>query len=292
MVIITEEEIHKNRLVNAYFDDGGSKSLLPVIKLTEPMTYKPWEFIPLKRVVIRGTDLFGSRGDTMKSIVAEIANSGSIQNWLGFDGEVVLSSIMPDIMLRGISKESYAYIINKLEFDYYFTPDGETYIGEEHLGRYEVGRILKETEFLLDECKGGKPIGLVKGSTEGQIKTDVKALVCLGIKDMVVHVGDFIRRGDEREIAAGMRAAKIARSQARELLIYGVGARQNIDYFGFGDSFITQSHFVNAFYRQKLNNGKWEFMKRKAERADVMNNLKEIYNEVIGLEKRGGKLSA
>jgi hypothetical protein len=260
------------------------KTLWPVVKLGEPLTYRPWEAIPVNVIVVKSTDLFNSRGGGARPIYYEILAQEGIHKYLGFNGKIILSSIMPDVTVKAVTKEIYADAVNKLGVDGYFTPDGETYLGEKHLGTYEVNRILQETEYLLKTCTKSKPIGLVKGYNSEQMRAHANALKALGICSMVFHAGDFSRGAEKDETKTGVRFGKDIRRIADTLYIYGVGSRKSLNFYSYADGYITQNHYVNAFYRQRLVDGKWRYSGKKADRNDIMQNLKRIHKEVVDLD--------
>ena len=266
------------------------KTLWPVVKLGEPLTYRPWEVVPVRVVVVKGTDLFNKSGAGMRSIYYDIQKQGGVHKYLGFDGEVVLSSIMPDATVKGVTKESYAEAINKLGVDGYFTPDGETYLGERHLGAYEINRMMFETEFLLKACRNVKPVGLVKGANLEQMLMHARALKALGVGSMVFHAGDFSRGAEKDETKTGVKFAGAVREIADSLYIYGVGSRKSLKLYESADGYVTQNHYVNAFYRQKLVDGRWRYTGKKAIREDIMLNLKAINAEVEILDRSLGMI--
>ena len=257
-----------------------NKLLFPVIKLGEKMTYAPWEIIPTDSVIIKASDIFQSNGLSWRPIVKDVINAGGIHPYFEFNKNIVLSSVMPDKTLYGITKEEYARAINELGFDGYFTPDGETYLGEWHLSRYEINRMLYETEYLLKACPDKKPFGLVKGCNAKQVKDHAERLNKLGIESMVFHAGDFIRGGKWTEIQLARVFASVIRKEARTFFIYGVGSRKMLLTFSDADGFMTQNHIINALYRQTMENGKWVDSGKKAARVDMMGILRKIYEEV------------
>ena len=265
-----------------------NKLLIPVIKLGERMTYAPWEIVPINSVIIKASDIFQSNGLSWRPIVKDVISAGGIHPYLGFDKNILLSSVMPDKTVYGITKEEYAKVINKLGFDGYFTPDGETYIGEWHLSRYEINRMLYETEYLLRTCPGKKPFGLVKGCNAEQIKNHAEKLNELGIESMVFHAGDFIRGGRWTEAQLAKVFAGVIRKEARTFFVYGVGSRKMLQKFSDADGFMTQNHIINALYRQTMENGKWVDNGKKAERADMMEILRRIYGELCYIENPAG----
>jgi hypothetical protein len=265
-------------------NNGSSKALVPVIKLAEPMTYRPWEVIPVDSVVIKAREFFRQDGRATTPIFSRIVDAGGIHEYLGFDGSVILSSIMPDKMIFRITRESYVEVINKIGVDVYFTPDGENYLDRKNVSANEIKRMVEETGFLIDACNNSIPLGLVKGSDEKQIRGHISSLQKLGINSMIFHVSDFLSQGISRDIALYTKLIKVVREETDQLFVYSIGSRRNLRRFGFADGFITQNHFTNAFHRLQLVDGKWIPLKRKPIRADIMRNLKELYSEVYLLD--------
>ena len=103
---------------------------------------------------------------------------------------------------------------------------------------------------LIQKCTYCLPIGLVKGSDAYMIGEHVDSLSKLGINDMVFHVGDFLNRGRPVEASIARHYAGIIKRKGHSLFLYGIGAGKYLRKFFFADGFITQSHYINAFYRQ------------------------------------------
>ena len=143
---------------------GTEKHLAPVIKLSEPDTFRPWEQIPCPFVVIKLQELLSRDGSRLNWQFYEINKAGGLHNFLGYEGRVLLSSIMPDRMARGLTVPIYLECIKNLMPNYYMTPDGETYEGETSLAAKEINRMLEESKGLIRGCRTSVPFGLVKGS--------------------------------------------------------------------------------------------------------------------------------
>jgi len=262
--------------------------LSPVIKLGEEKTYQPWEKATCPAVVVKAQDLLFRSGLSFKPIFNEIEDAGGIRKYLGFDGHIILSSIMRDQTILGFTPESYAKMIHVLKPDYYLTPDGETYSGEEHLSKYEINRILEDTDYLLRECPESKPIGLVKGCNVAQIGEHAEALLGRGLYFFAFHAGDYICRGDETSIMQATMFAKHIREKVPWLLVYGVGAGRNLVRFRFADGFVTQSHYINALNGKKLVNGRWLRLSRAVTHDDVQDNLAALEDVLISLDTQTG----
>ena len=257
------------------------KFLSPVEKLGEPKTYEPWEFSTCAAVTVRLKDILNKSGKSERPIYKEIQKAGGIHAYIGFDGNVILTSIMEDQTIWGFTQERYANIIDTLKPDYYITGDGETYNNEPNLsGSVEIPRMIEEARYLLNNVKHSKPIGLVKGCTAEQIGEHADSLVKLGINDLVFHTGDFLARGSDTEVAKAREYTREIRKRAKGLLLYGIGLQ--IPDFFVADGFITQNHYVNALsYGQRLVGMKWAKGEDTNNRETIMGNLKELDKLVI-----------
>jgi len=264
------------------------KFVMPVVKIGESKTYAPWDASGCPAVAIKIQDLFQRSGLTPKPVYADILKAGGIHAYLKYPGPIFLSTVMRDQTIRGFSRERYAACIAELRPDYYFTPDGETYLGEENLSRLEIERIMDDTTFLLDACPTSKPVGMVKGCTRGQVLDHSRRLLEMGIQWQVFHAGDYICRGKADAIAQASMLAKQIKQHVPWLLIYGIGANSHFRRFFFADGFITQSHFVNAFYGQQMIGGRWRHFRGLASREIIMKNLvalEENVNSIVSETK-------
>lgn len=265
-----------------------SPFLIPVVMIGRDATYEPWVETSCPAIVVRAQDLLVKNGQNTNAIFEQIKSAGGIHRFLGFDGNIILSSIMRDQTILGFSSQTYAAMIHALKPTYYFTSDGETYLegtyctpdrktyyyGGKRLSESEINRVVEYTKYLLKECPESKPIGLIKGCNLDQIETHSEQLLKLDISHFVFHAGDFICRGTRKAIHLATTFAKKMRKLVPWFIIYGSGANSNFSRFGFADGFVTQSHFVNALsYSQKMIAGKWTYVKGSSNRETVMYNL-------------------
>jgi hypothetical protein len=265
------------------------KEVYPVIKLGVEQTYIPLEDNNTKCLVIKASDLIQRSGLTLKPIFYDITKAGGIHAYLGYSGKVILSSVMPDRTLSGLTKERYGQLIRETGADSYFTPDGETYLDRKHIAEKEIERIIEETRYLQSVCRNSKPIGLVKGSNSFQVESHASLLHDAGISTLVFHTGDYLRRNNKKEILIGSIHARIVRKYAKTLLVSGIGSRRNLLRYAFADAFITQSHFTNALnYRQLMKDGRWICTGQEANRFIIAENLRQIKKEVELLNGKRG----
>lgn len=260
-----------------------SPFLIPVVKLGEDLTHAPWEAFDCRAVVVKLQDLVSSDGRRESRQCREVRSEGGLHRYLSYTGAVILSSIMPDETICGMTPKCYASIINDLGPDYYLTPDGETYLGERHLSTYEIKRILNETSRLLESGLNSLPIGLVKGSNLVQNLEHTRALKELGIKHFAFHAGSFLDGGTAYSVAQARAFSTAIRKTVPWLLIYGVGSRSHLERFSFADAFVTHSHFTDAFRGIRLDHGRKSRGHETLSREAVIRNLAELNQWVSDL---------
>ncbi len=263
-----------------------SPFLIPVIKLGETLTYAPWEAFDCRAVMVKLQDLVSSDGRRESRQCLEIRSVGGLHRYLSYTGAIIISSIMPDETIRGMTPESYASIINALGPDYYLTPDGETYLGETHLSAYEINRMLTETRWVLGSGLRPNPIGLVKGSNLRQNLEHANALQQLGIQRFAFHAGSFLDRGTDYSVAQARSFAAAIRKTVPWLMIYGVGSRSHLRRFSYADAFVTHSHFTDAFKGIRLNHGRKTRSQETLSREAVIHNLAALNQCVSDLRSK------
>lgn len=252
------------------------KRLYPIIKLGERTTYNPERYVDSPEVIVKIQEIISRDGKSTNSLFNQIRDDGGIQNHLDFGGDVILSSIMPDRAIEGLTSEVYAEIIDTLGTKYYLTPDGETYLGELGDSAGEIHRILNQTQELCNYCPLCVPIGLIKGCTDDQIRYHIEMMQNMGIGRFCFHLGDFFR-GSDYVLQIANQFAYTARERTHELIIYGIGSRKHINSFRFADGFATQSHYVKAYYGYRYERGRWIWsQRREVDRELVMHNLRAI----------------
>ena len=146
-------------------------------------------------VVIKAQQLLSTDGKRTNKNYDQILSTGGIHSFLGYEGVVILSSIMRDKAIYGFSTEAYAEMIDALRPDFYLTPDGETYLGEPELSSLEIDRIVSDSKLLIRSCPYSHPIGLIKGCSLRQIESHTSQLLDLGIFRFVFHAGEYLCRG-------------------------------------------------------------------------------------------------
>ena len=237
-------------------------------------------------LVITLMDLISYRTLHLNKTFDKIVKAGGIHNFLKYKGKIILSLIIKDDMLLKLNYYDYAYIINHIKPDFYTTPDCETYDNEHITSIREIKKSLIFTKRLIELCPNSTPIGHVKGCDEWMVENHTKILKeGLGIQNFIFHVGDFLRHGDPNMITKARNLAFKIRKHAKNLLLYGMGAQNNLIRFSFADVYITDTHFVNAIHRKKFIGTK-KIRSNKEYIALTKSNLIEIYNNIIALENQ------
>ncbi len=271
----------KNSFQYPYFNNNTNKTIYPIIKLGERLTYNPDQYIDCSYVIVKAQPLLSIDGWSTTGLFKQIHDDGGIHNHLDYNGSVILSSIMPDRAIAGLSGERYAEMIDELGVDSYITPDGETYLGEVNLSACELSRIIYQTEIIQHLCPKKIPIGLVKGCTVEQMQGHITYLQSCGVETYCFHAGDYFR-GPKYISEIGLRHASAIRTMVPKLIIYGVGSKRIIKSFSFADGFATQSHFIEAFRGYRHNGIKWEHYKKlNVTKGVIMDNLCSI-DRIVG----------
>jgi hypothetical protein len=282
--IAKEKSIFQQGQYNLPIYRPVKRQLIPVIKLSEPKTFRPWEKVDCFGVVIKAQHLLSTDGKRTNKTYDMIQAAGGIHAYLEYEGIVILSSIMPDKMIYGFSTKAYVKMIEALRPDFYLTPDGETYLDEPETSALEINRIVGDTAFLIRSCPFSHPIGLVKGCTLQQIDNHTLQLLELGISRFVFHAGEYLCRGTSCATDKGIAFASAIRKRVPWLCIYGIGAMKSLKSFSFADGYITQSHFVNPFYGRFRDLGRVNNGNREISRDDIMNELFHINQDISSIE--------
>jgi hypothetical protein len=264
------------------------KVLIPVVKLWEPLTHRPWEYIDAPVIVVRMHDLVTPSGKQFNRIFHKISGTEGIHNYLGYSGEVILSMIMDDKRLRGCTLDRYVEAIKVLKPDFFTTLDGENYLTDIGLSEKELQRMLEESKHLINACPESVPIGLIKCASATQVSEYTKKLINLGLTEYVFHLGDFLFRRGEASVMKAVKYVRIAKNIAPTVFLYGIGSPKHLSRFFFADGFITQSHYVSGFFGLKLRNGHWT--KCRDGKSQVMENLRQIKRVITVLENQQGGL--
>ena len=260
--------------------------LVPITEVNKKRMIGIAQSIPTKFVVVRLLDLISSITLEPKEVFYKIKNAGGIHNYLNYHGIIILSLIVKDDMLSKLTPPDYAFIINNLKPNFYTTPDGETYEGEQIVSIEEIKKSLFQTKELMRRCPSSSPIGHVKGCDEWMIDKHINILKMFGINDFIFHTGDFFRSGDPNMINKAKNLAFKIRQRARYLFLYGMCSQSNLLKFSFADAYITNTHLVTALNGKKFIGTKKVKYSGEYNLKIVKENQIEIYNNVQRLKEQ------
>lgn len=269
--------------------------IIPTIKLREPNTHNPWEFVDCESTVIKVMDLVTVDGRKTNAIYDTIVDSGGLHAYFDWHGPFILSSIAPDKTIRGLDSELYSDIISSIGADYYLTPDGETYLNDNSILSFlEIDRVVEETKSLRDSLPSIPIIGLVKGTNYDQIGFHINQLLELDIEQYCFHSSEYTRNNNYVSVGMGQRNFEYVRNQVPYLISYGIGSRRSIRQYQTADAFVTQSHFTYGFNGYILKNGCSSKLPKHypVNRNLIMGNLIDIANTAENLNKNQTTLDA
>lgn len=257
--------------------------VFPVIKIHEKHTHLN-ESDGVNIIIVRMRDFVFKNGTPNYKLIDKILIAGGLHKYLNFYGTIIFSSIMHDDVLSQCTCETYAYLINTLKPDQYLTPDGTTYIGKVKKSRNQINKILDITEKLLKLCPKSQPIGLIKGASLSQIDFHINRLKGLGINQFCFHAGDFLYKESIYSQNLAVKFSKHIRMKVPHLMIYGIGSKSNFQKFHFADSYVTNSHFIQAFNHRTIMGVVWVRIKNKPSRLNILRNFNYIksFLECVG----------
>ncbi len=146
----------------------------------------------------------------------------SIHEYLGFDGMIVASSIMPDEYLDTLSGDRYVQLLEAVEPDAAMTLDCYTYMDDPLAVSWTQLLKYVENARYLAEQMDIPLLAVVKGANQKQVSWCVNKLLELGYRTFVVPYRELARAGKPGKILLKymIREALYSDSKA-EVLIYG-----------------------------------------------------------------------
>ncbi|MEM3871628.1 MAG: hypothetical protein QXE05_03655 [Nitrososphaeria archaeon] len=184
---------------------------LPVISLNDKRSWF-WPFLKHEIVVVKLLDLIRDR--KLRNNIMRIG----IHNYLGFDGKVIISTIMPDEILNNLQVGNFIKIIKAIKPDAVMSLDTYTYIDDPLIISWkQTIRAVKNVTFLLE--KRGIPIfGIVKGANYQQVKWCLEKYNEIGINKVVIPCREIISHKCHDALPLIMSMAK---NYKFDVILYG-----------------------------------------------------------------------
>lgn len=182
-----------------------------------------------------------------------------LYDYLGFNGRIFLSLVMPDELNDKLSTNDYLKLIGDLRPDATMIPDNYTYSDDPlFLSWSQTFRLIS---FANDFLKLDTPlIGLVKGANALQIDFVVRKQIEMGYVSFAMPARELFREGQlspsfpNNPVENALWSLKKTSRELRtnfELIIYGVGRKLKYEQL----SYTNLSWFLDAKHGLYFRNG-------------------------------------
>lgn len=175
----------------------------------------PEIFVPLWQIL--------TNEETLKK-----ASSKGLHDFLGFNGRIFLSTIMPDELLDKLRIEDYFKLVSDLSPDVTMIPDNYTYVDDPLFLSWS--QMVKLVSLANDFLKLDIPlIGLVKGANPLQIDWAIRKQVEMGYVSFAMPARELFKDNLLEDLLPGaLESLKWISKKTKkdlELLMYGIGHR-------------------------------------------------------------------
>jgi len=173
---VFDKKIERPKIPEKMFNQSNLElpRYIPIIKVSERDSWF-WEKLNHPALIVKLEEFL-----LQPSLLNEVAKCG-LHDFLGFNGIIILSSIMPDEILDKLSGREYGELVEKLKPDAFMFIDDYTYIDDPYLISWRnLFRLFQRTLEMKDI--EAYPIGLIKGASRKQIAWCIESLVKMGIR--------------------------------------------------------------------------------------------------------------
>jgi len=145
---------------------------IPIVSIADRRSWF-WSDVQLPMIIVRLAELI-----VRSNLLSEVSGKG-LHDYLGFDGRIVLSTIMPDELIDELQPKDYPRFIRDLKPDATMVPDNYTYMDDPlYLSWSQTIRLVRNALSFLE--LDIPAIGLIKGATPEQVGWSTKQLVDMG----------------------------------------------------------------------------------------------------------------
>jgi len=204
------------------------------------------------------------------------ASSKGLHDYLGFDGKILLSTVMPDELIDRLETKDYFRLFEDLRPDATMIPDNYTYTD---VPLYQSwSQTIRLVSFANEFLKLDTPlIGLVKGANLRQMDWAIRKQVEMGYASFAMPARELFEeeRLDEflPYILLTLKRSFRRNKSGFELLLYGVGAK----LWEYKDiSYSNLSWFIRAKHGEYYWDGLFHDLR------DPMIRFEECYCEACG----------
>jgi len=160
---------------------------------------------------------------TTKGLLDEISKVG-LHDYLGYDGKIALSTIMPDEIIDKLKPADYARLVGDLRPDVAMVSDNHTYIDDPfYLSWSQTIRLVRYAAELRD--LGVPVLGVIKGAISKQTQWCIERQLQLGYTSFALPVRELARLDllDGYLMTTAYTLRKVEANP--ELLVYGLSHR-------------------------------------------------------------------
>jgi len=225
---------------------------VPVIRLTDERSWF-WNDLPLPWIVVRLAELVKDKA------LMQSASSCGLHDFLGFDGKILLSTVMEDELLDGLTPKDYIGMINEIKPDATMTPDSYTYLDDPLCLSWE--QTLKQAVFSRVFSELDMPVvGIIKGVIWKQIAWSAERAIELGCGSFAIPSRELAEEGLLDGVISAVTTALSKGKEDAQLLLYGlsypvrkrsefaysglswfIGAKNGLYYRGNASSLVTDA---------------------------------------------------
>jgi len=257
---------------------------IPVFRLTDKSSWF-WNDLPLPWIVVRLAELIKN-----KALMQRVSSCG-LHDFLGFDGKILLSTVMEDELLDELKPKDYVRMINDIRPDATMTPDSYTYIDdplclswEQTMKQAGSSRAFSELDIPV--------VGLIKGviwkqiawSTERAIELDCgsfaipsRELTELDLLDGVISAIMSVLQKGKRDAQLLLYGLSYPLRKRGEFVYSGlswfIGARKGLYYKGNTSFLITDASIVSEECRCAACKGRMADQLKDDIRSLALHNL-------------------
>ena len=187
---------------------------VPVVRLTDESSWF-WNDLPFPWIIVRLAELVKD-----KALMQKVSSRG-LHDFLGFDGKILLSTVMEDELLDELTPNDYIGMINDIRPDATMTPDSYTYIDDPLCLSWE--QTLKQAVFSRAFSELDIPaVGLIKGVIWKQIAWSTERAIELGCGSFALPSRELAELGLLDGVISAVTTALRKGKEDAQLLLYGL----------------------------------------------------------------------
>jgi len=226
--------------------DVSLPKFVPVVSLADERTWF-WRDVQQPWIIVRMAELIKN-----KSLAWKIAAQG-LHDFLGFEGKILLSTVMEDELLDKLTLEDYINVITAARPDATMTPDVYTYLDDPLCLSWQ--QTIKSGDLARAFLGLDVPVvGLIKGAIGKQVAWSTQNIVAIGYQAAALPCRELARLDLLDGMLMGVIGILRKRLRDPHVLMYGLSYplgkyKRELSYSGF-------SWFINArrgFYQKQGN---------------------------------------